>query len=314
MKRILKVILVLLGVVAIFFIGMGIYIATKKPTVHENKAPEITVQADSAMLAEGTRIASLLCVNCHGNNGVLSGGPMEDTKKFGKLFAPNITRHPAAKIAGYTDGELMYLFRTGVKKDGTYAPPWMPKFPLMSDKDLHSIIAFLRSDHPMLAPTEIVQPSPQPNFLAKALLTFVFKPFPYPEEVIEAPDTSDRVKWGEYLALAKFDCFSCHSADFATCDYLTPSKSAGFFGGGNPLERKDGTPVASPNITMDPETGLGNWTEKDFIKTVRFGERPSGVATAYPMVPFSNMTDAEVSAIWAYLQTVPVIKNEKLKK
>jgi muramoyltetrapeptide carboxypeptidase LdcA involved in peptidoglycan recycling len=56
------------------------------------------------------------------------------------------------------DGELEYLVRTGVKANGQYVPPWMPKQPRMADEDLHSIVAFLRSDDPMVAATE-VQPA-----------------------------------------------------------------------------------------------------------------------------------------------------------
>ena len=60
---------------------------------------------------------------------------------------------------------------------------------------------------------------------------------------------------------------------------------------------------------MDPETGVGNWTEEDFIKSVKMGIRPDQISNRYPMMAFSLLTDDEVSAIWAYLQTVPVIHN-----
>lgn len=312
MRTIFKVLLILLGVITLLFIGTGLFINFKKPTLFENKAPQITVNADSAMIAEGTRIASILCINCHGaENGKLSGGYMADVKAFGDLYAPNITHHATAKLDGYTDGELIYFLRTGIKKDGYYAPPWMPKFPLLSDKDIQSIVAFLRSNHPMLEAQDMVQPTIKPSFLAKALMFAVFKPLPYPEKSIPEPDTTNKVSWGKYLVSAKFDCYSCHSESFSTMNILEPEKTPGYFGGGNDMLRKDGTPIKSPNITMDEETGIGTWTEPQFIKAVRFGERPSGVATQYPMVPFTNLTNSEVSAMWAYLQTVPKIKRAK---
>ncbi len=308
MKRVLKFLLYLVGFVVILGVIFALYVNFKGPGVYENKAEDITVEFDSSMVVEGERMARLLCNNCHGSGeGNLSGHYMPDIEMFGKVYAPNITHHEGSKLTGYTDGELKYLFRTGIKQDGKYAPPWMPKFPLMSDRDMNCIIAFLRSDHPLLAPSELIQPAPEPSFLGKFLSIVAFKPLPYPEAEISEPDKTNPVEWGEYLSTAKFDCFSCHSMDFAKVDLMEPSKSVGFFGGGNHLLRKDGSSILSANITMDKEAGIGTWTKEEFVKTVRFGERKSGIPTAYPMVPFSDMTDEEVSAIWEYLQTVPTI-------
>ena len=48
---------------------------------------------------------------------------MPDTKVFGEIHSANITQHTEYGITKYTDGELAYLFRTGILKDGQYAPP-----------------------------------------------------------------------------------------------------------------------------------------------------------------------------------------------
>jgi mono/diheme cytochrome c family protein len=66
------------------------------------------------------------------------------------------------------------------------------------------------------------------------------------------------------------------------------------------------------NLTPDKETGLGDWTEQNFIDTIRSGHRlGKGRALLPPMpwVPFSNFTDNELKAIFAYLQTIPAIRN-----
>jgi len=68
--------------------------------------------------------------------------------------------------------------------------------------------------------------------------------------------------------------------------------------------------VLSSNLTMDEETGLGKWTEQEFITAVKSGVVPNGPALRHPMRPYAALTDEEVSAIWAYLQTVPVIQNK----
>ena len=71
----------------------------------------------------------------------------------------------------------------------------------------------------------------------------------------------------------------------------------------------NGRIVNTANITPDPETGIGKWTEDEFVRAVRFGVRPDNTVVVYPMVPFPELTDDESRAIYAYLRTVPPIKN-----
>lgn len=312
MKKLLKIVGILfLIIVLIVVIGASSIHFGSTPSYPTNP-PELQIEADSAMLAEGKRLAAMVCNGCHRSaNGTLEGNFMADVPiEFGKAWAPNITQHSEYGIGKYTAGDLAFLIRTGIKKNGDYAPPWMPKFPHLSDYDLHSIIAYLKSDAREVQPSEKVQPTPEPSFLMKFLLRVAFKPFDYPTEKIEAPPISDKVAYGKYMSTAKVECFSCHSADFKTVDALTPENSVGFFGGGNPLLDLEGNLVPSSNITMDKETGIGNWTEAEFIEAVRFLKRPDGTNLSYPMAAYSAMSEEEVSAIWAYLQTVPPIKNK----
>jgi len=147
------------------------------------------------------------------------------------------------------------------------------------------------------------------SFLTKFLTRVAFKPLPYPEEAIKAPPASDKVAFGKYVAIAKFDCYACHSASFQTIDIMNPENSKGYFGGGNKLFDKDLNLIVSANLTMDPETGLGKWTEEEFIRTLKYGMRPDGNPLRYPMIPYALLSDEEVSAIWAYLKSIPIIHN-----
>ncbi len=66
------------------------------------------------------------------------------------------------------------------------------------------------------------------------------------------------------------------------------------------------------NLTPDPETGLGRWTEKDFVATIRTGRhmgRGREILPPMPIPVYNNFTDADLGAIFAYLQTIPAIKN-----
>lgn len=314
MKRALKILGIILGVIVLVLLLGAAAINFSGIPSYDTNPPDLTIEPDSALAAEGKRLATLVCNHCHaGPSGKLDGKQMLDLPaEFGKAWAPNITQHPNSRLAPYTDGELAYLLRTGVKRDGKYAPPWMPKFPHLSDEDLHSIIAYLRSDARELQPSDKVQPAPEPSFLVKLLCRVAFKPLPYPEKTIEAPPITDKVAYGRYLLTSKVECYSCHSEDFKTANIEEPEKSGGYLGGGNPMiSPEDGkTVIYTANITMDKETGIGNWAEEEFIQAVRFGRRPDGKPLRQPMTPYSALSDEEVSAIWAYLQTVPPRSNE----
>lgn len=68
--------------------------------------------------------------------------------------------------------------------------------------------------------------------------------------------------------------------------------------------------VYSMNITQDPVHGIGKWTYQQFHEAVKFNKNPRGGPLYYPMFPHTTLTDTEISGIWAYLQTVPPLKNQ----
>lgn len=66
------------------------------------------------------------------------------------------------------------------------------------------------------------------------------------------------------------------------------------------------------NLTPDRETGLGEWTEENFVQTIRTGRhmgRGREILPPMPIPAYSNFTDEELRAIFAYLGTIPAIKN-----
>ncbi|HEX4883307.1 MAG TPA: diheme cytochrome c-553 [Casimicrobiaceae bacterium] len=66
------------------------------------------------------------------------------------------------------------------------------------------------------------------------------------------------------------------------------------------------------NLTPDPETGLGKWTLRNFVETIRTGRhmgRGRPVLPPMPVQVYRNWTDADFAAVFAYLQSVPAVKN-----
>jgi mono/diheme cytochrome c family protein len=112
---------------------------------------------------------------------------------------------------------------------------------------------------------------------------------------------ADVIKRGEYLARAA-DCFACHTV---SRDRL--------FAGGLALPLPFGT-LYSTNITPDKDTGIGNYSDQDFLNAVQRGIRWDG-ARLYPAMPFpsyTRMTDADALAIKAYLFGLPPIQAQNL--
>lgn len=273
---------------------------------------ERSVALTPERVAHGAKLAGLLCTGCHENQEShrLTGIQMIDLPaEFGPIYSKNITRHPTKGIGGWTDGELRTFLRTGLYKDGRYAPPYMPKLPHTSDDDLDAIIAFLRSEDPRVAASDVDPPGvTSPSFLVKALTHGPMKPLPYPSGPIVAPKPSDRVAFGRYLTVS-LDCYGCHSADFTRVNAMEPEKSAGYLGGGNEMKDADGKAIFTANLTPDVETGIGAWSEEQFVRAVREGFRPDGRVLHSPMLPKSELAPDEAGAIYAYLRTVPPIKN-----
>jgi mono/diheme cytochrome c family protein len=103
-------------------------------------------------------------------------------------------------------------------------------------------------------------------------------------------------KRGEYLAKAG-GCVGCHTDE---------KKDATAFAGGRALKTPFGT-FFGPNITPHPEAGIGRWTEADFVRAMRLGDRPDGknYFPAFPYPSFTKTTDADLRDLWAFLRTLP---------
>lgn len=316
MKHTLKILSYLIGTIILIAGAGASFIWFRGIPAYKADIPahiaSLQVPRDSAHVERGAKIATLLCNACHkGEDGKLTGRQMKDLPAvFGTVYSMNITHDPAHGIGKWTDGELYYFLRTGIHTDGRWSPPFMPKFPLMADEDLYSIIAWLRSDEPSLAPDSREYPPNEYNFFTKFLANVAIFPPAFPDKPIAIPDTTNKIAFGRYIADALCACYGCHSADFAKQDELHPEKSLGYYGGGNPMLNMEQELVPSANITMDKETGIGNWTYQQFYDAVKFSKNPKGGSLHYPMFPHTTLTDTEISGIWAYLQTVPPLKNQ----
>jgi len=314
MKKALRYLLYTLAVIIVLAGGFAAFVAIRGIPTYTAEKFDVKIAITPERVERGRQLSAMLCNDCHmnPNTNKLTGRKMDEISQFGSVYSRNITQDPDHGIGKWTDGELVYLLRTGVKPDGRFLPI-MAKLQKMSDEDMNSIVAFLRSQHPIVQADNSRVPDSKYSFLSKFLTTIkAIKPMPFYKSVPE-PDTTNMVKWGEYVSLYRVECYTCHSRDFTTVDFINPEKSKGFFGGGNKFEMPDGSVIYSRNITMDEETGIGTWSEADFVKAVKTGILPHGPASRPPMKPFADLTDGEAKAIYAYLKTIPKIRNEVVR-
>lgn len=118
----------------------------------------------------------------------------------------------------------------------------------------------------------------------------------------EATDRQDfpTIERGRYLAIVA-DCAACHT---------TPG-SGEQYGGGRPIETPFGNILAA-NITPDRDTGIGAWTDDEFVGALLNGTGQHG-KHLYPAMPytyFTKMSRNDALAIRAYLNTVPPVRHE----
>ena len=120
----------------------------------------------------------------------------------------------------------------------------------------------------------------------------------YPTIDYSAVDDPAAVRRGEYLAKIG-DCIACHS---------NPTGGGAAFAGGLPIATPFGT-FYSPNITPDKTTGLGNWSEADFIRAMHQGILADGsnAFPAFPYVYFNRVNEPDLKDLWAYLRAIPAV-------
>jgi mono/diheme cytochrome c family protein len=113
-----------------------------------------------------------------------------------------------------------------------------------------------------------------------------------------SPRAND-VERGAYLANAA-DCVACHT---------DVEHKGAQYAGGRALATPFGT-FYGPNITPDPETGIGRWSDAQFLRAMRHGDRPDGANyfPAFPYTSFTGIVEDDVRAIKAYLFSLAPVR------
>ncbi|MDP2054979.1 MAG: c-type cytochrome, partial [Acidobacteriota bacterium] len=219
----------------------------------------------------------------------------------GVVYGKNIT--PAA-IGSWTDGELQRAVTAGVSKDGTPLFPLMPypHFGAMAADDMHAILVYVRS-------WQAIESQVPPRTL-NFPMNLIVRTIPAAGSPQPRPLPQDQLAYGKYMTRIAL-CGECHTP---IDDRGQPLPGREFAGGMEFLET--GYRVRSANITPDADTGIGSWTEQQFIdKFKAFETTPDAVLseterrqnTVMPMTEYAGMTREDLAAIYAYLRTIPPV-------
>jgi hypothetical protein len=117
--------------------------------------------------------------------------------------------------------------------------------------------------------------------------------------------TPQRLEHGKYLVEGVLGCLDCHSQ---LNGEPQPGEAPVFTrrGGGRVMINEGGFVVAASNITPDPETGAGNWTDDQLARAIREGIGHDGRAL-FPIMPyqdFRNMSDEDLAAVVVYIRSL----------
>jgi len=277
-----------------------------------NLQPDVAAaQASAEEIARGRYVfgATGGC-GCHTAKGqpVNAGGRRYDGP-FGTVYSSNITPDRETGIGGWTDEQIVTATRSGRRPNGERLLPVhpYPVFNGMAADDLKALTAFLRT-------VPSVKRANQPKRITVPLFESVFLPAwltafaPRENPPLSAPSAG--VPRGEYLVRAVAHCGECH-----TPRTMTMATDNSRFLAGNPKGPEDS---AMPNITPDPDTGIGRWSVEEIADYLGTGNKPDGDVAGGLMgevidgtlAGYKDLTKADRVAIAQYLKTLPPIRNK----
>jgi mono/diheme cytochrome c family protein len=231
---------------------------------------------------------------------------------FGTVYSANITPDRKTGIGGWSDEEIITAIRLGRRPNGERLIPVHPftVFNGMAEEDLKALVAFLRTVPPVNRanqPKRISVPLFESVFLPAWLAAFAPRETPPPT----SPKTG--LPRGEYLVRAVGHCGECH-----TPRTVTQATDNSRFLSGN---QKGPENSEVPNITPDPETGIGKWSEQEIADYLESGNKPDGDVVGGLMgeviegtaAGYKDLTKEDRLAIARYLKSIPPIKNRIVK-
>jgi mono/diheme cytochrome c family protein len=309
MKRAYKLVL------GVAVLGGAAVVATAIWEGRQGPAPPTLARAPDAKRGEYL-IRAGGCIACHTDEQtlkdkgpVLGGGRIFKTP-FGTFYGPNITRDPVHGIGRWSDAEFVHAVKAGRAPGGHNYYPAFPytSFVGATDQDLADIKAYIFTLPAQAKPNQRHELS----FPYNIRFGLTFWKWLYFDRRPFRPDPAKSAEWnrGAYLVSHLGHCGECHTPR----NFLGAARPSLFLAGAPAIEGG-----VAPNITPDPETGIGKWSESDIATLLKSGLTPEGdvVGGAMGDVVFhgtSMLADADLKAIAIYLKSLPPIRRKVEKR
>ena len=230
---------------------------------------------------------------------------------FGTVYSTNLTQDKETGLGAWTDQQIIDALIKGIRRDGSRILPVMPyeKYSGMAQDDLKALVAYLRTLKPVNRATpELKTWVP----FMRSLGTFVYlKLFGrFSDSPAQAPQGA--VQRGRYLVDHVSICGDCHTPR----NFLGVPKQSLYMAGASQKIGPLGEAV--PNITPDPETGIGTWKREEIADLLLTGiksdlDNVQGLmlevfqGTSYG---YKDMKKEDALAIADYIKSIAPIKNK----
>jgi mono/diheme cytochrome c family protein len=248
------------------------------------------------------------CEVCHTRDGgqAFAGGRAFETP-FGVLYSPNITADRETGVGAWSDADFLRAVHEGVARDGTWLYPAFPyeSYTLIADDDVLAIKAYLFS----LPTAHSTAPANSLRFpFNQRWLMRFWSAFYNPDRRFQPlEDRSPEWNRGAYLVEALGHCGDCH----------TPRNLAQALDNRRKFAGTVLTGWRAYNITPDPVSGVGSWSDEDLGQYLQSGHAGGHGSAGGPMAEeiaasSSRLTSGDIHAIVAYLRSIPAIRTPDL--
>jgi mono/diheme cytochrome c family protein len=252
------------------------------------------------------------CESCHaapdatGDDQLKLGGGLALTTPFGIFNVPNISPDKQTGIGSWSTLDFVNAMKRGIGKGGTHLYPAFPyaSYQHMTLADVIDLKAFLDT----LPPVENLPPGHELPFPFNVRRGIGLWQLLYVDGETFRPDPAEDAELdrGAYLVKGPGHCGECH----------TPRNVAGAMiadraYSGAPTPDGKGS---VPNITPDPDTGIGSWSKDDIVTLLQTGFKPNFDSVGGTMAPvqrnLAKLSEDDLNAIAAFLKSLPPIHSE----
>jgi mono/diheme cytochrome c family protein len=117
------------------------------------------------------------------------------------------------------------------------------------------------------------------------------------------------IRRGEYLVFGPAHCSECHTKPTDDAEMEDQGLERPPLVGGRRMAAAPLGALYTKNLTPDPETGIGRYTDPQIARMLRWSVRPNGRAALQVLMPFQNLSDADLTAIISFLRSQPPVRN-----